>query len=129
MPVQRRLLFVDDEENIRTTLSLILKQHDFDVRLASTVPEALLEINSLKFDVLISDLNIGAPEDGFDVINAMGKAQPSCIRLIMTGYPAFGTALRAVGEVDAYVVKPADIDALIKTINEKLSRRRGDRMS
>ena len=55
-----RLLFVEDEDNILLTLGLILQQHNFEVCLASTVAQALREINSTKFDVLISDLNVGA---------------------------------------------------------------------
>jgi len=62
----RKLLFVDDEPAIRLTLPAILKQEGFDVTAASTVPEALDCINKEKFDVLLSDLNIGQPGDDRD---------------------------------------------------------------
>src|SRR5207302_90531 len=68
---RKRLLFVDDEEGIRLTLPPVLEQQGFEVRVAATVPEALVEINSYPFDVLITDLNIGAQGDGFLVISAM----------------------------------------------------------
>jgi CheY-like chemotaxis protein len=58
---ERKLLFVDDEPTIRLTLPAILKQEGFDVTAAATVPEALAYINKEKFDVLLSDLNIGQP--------------------------------------------------------------------
>ena len=57
--LSKRLLFVDDEEGIRSTLPTILERRGFDVRVAATVPEALSEIRTHEFDVLLSDLNTG----------------------------------------------------------------------
>jgi ActR/RegA family two-component response regulator len=116
-----RILFVDDEPNIRLTMPQILKMHGYDVTVAATVPEALAEIGKNKFDVLISDLNIGHPADGFTVVSAMRRTQPDCVNLILTGYPAFQTALEAIrNHVDDYLTKPADIEYLFNVIEEKL---------
>ena len=69
---------------------------------------------SAQFDVLISDLNIGQPGDGFTVVSAMRRSQPACITLILTGYPGFDTALEAIrSQVDDYLIKPAAIPTLI----------------
>src|SRR5438132_13937147 len=122
---RRRLLFVDDEEGIRTTLPAILQRRGFDVRVAASVAEALSEIKTHKFDVLLSDLNIGEDGDGFTVIRAMRRAHPNCIAILLTGYPAFETAVQAIeDEVDGYLVKPADINSLVSTIERKLSSRK-----
>src|SRR5437016_10474513 len=121
---RKRLLFVDDEEGIRLTLPPLLEQQGFEVRVAATVPEALVEINSYPFDVLITDLNIGAQGDGFLVISAMRHLQPRCVNLILTGYPALETALEALrAQVDDYLVKPVDLEAMLGTIDGKLSDR------
>jgi DNA-binding NtrC family response regulator len=82
-----RMLFVDDEPSIRLTLPEILRLHGHDVEVASTVAEALTAISLHKFDVLISDLNIGNAGDGFTVVSAMRRTQPQCVTLILTGYP------------------------------------------
>jgi DNA-binding NtrC family response regulator len=120
----KSLLFVDDEASIRLTLPPILRQHGFDVQAASNVPEALDMIANHRFDILLSDLNIGAPGDGFIVVQAMRKAQPKCVTILLTGYPAFETAVKAIHhEVDDYVVKPADIDYLVRIMNQKLAMR------
>ena len=117
----RRLLFVDDEPCLRATMSDILRQHSFEVTAAATVPEALTIIASQPFDVLLSDLNIGQPGDGFTVVSAMRRTQPNCATLIMTGYPDFETALQAIrNQVDDYIVKPASIPVLVETIERKL---------
>jgi YesN/AraC family two-component response regulator len=117
-----RFLFVDDEPNIRVTLPMILKQEGFDVTTAATVPEALEYIAKQKFDVLLSDLNIGQPGDGFTVVSAMRRTQPEAVTLILTGYPDFETALQALrDQVDDYLTKPADIKYLIELIKQKLA--------
>jgi len=119
-----RLLFVDDEASIRTTLPVILENAGFDVHVAENVGDALFEINSHRFDILISDLNIGEEGDGFLLISAMRHVQPHCLTFILTGYPAFETALRAMhNHIDDYLVKPVDIDSLLATLQEKLRNR------
>lgn len=119
-----KLLFVDDEPTIRLTLPLILEMHEFEVKAAANVGDALALIQSEKFDVLLSDLNIGEPSDGFTVVSAMRRIQPDAITIIITGYPAFETALEAIrGQVDDYIVKPADTKELIDTIRQKLTNR------
>lgn len=117
-----RLLFVDDEDVIRITLSAILSKHGFEVSTAATVAEALQKITSQTFDVLLSDLNIGNPGDGLTVVSAMRRTQPQAVTMILTGYPAFETALEAIRQqVDDYVVKPADVPALVNSIQSRLA--------
>jgi len=86
-----RILFVDDEESIRLTLPPVLKEKGFEVAVAASVAEALVEINTVKFNVLIADLNLAEEGDGFLVISAMRHIQPHCVNLILTGYPALET--------------------------------------
>ncbi len=102
-------------------MSAILRQFEYDVTVASTVSEALTQITSSQFDVLISDLNIGHPGDGFTVVSAMRRTQPLCVTLILTGYPGFDTALEAIrNQVDDYLIKPAAVPTLINLIEDKL---------
>jgi ActR/RegA family two-component response regulator len=120
-----RILFVDDEAGIRTTLKVILEQHGFEVTTAATVPEALEHLNHSTFDVLLSDLNIGQPGDGFTVVSAMRRVQPQAATFILTGYPDFDTALQAIrSQVDDYLIKPADVPTLIHAIEHRLENRR-----
>ncbi|HET7441489.1 MAG TPA: response regulator [Terriglobales bacterium] len=120
-----RILFVDDEEAIRLTLPPILEKHGFVCEVTATVPQALAKIGSELFDVLIADLNVGQPGDGFTVVSAMRRTQPNCVNLILTGYPAFETALEAIRQqVDDYIVKPTDISSLIQFVERKLRERK-----
>jgi DNA-binding NtrC family response regulator len=120
-----RVLFVDDEPSLRLTMPEVLRQHGFSVTAVGTVNEALAEITSAEFDVLISDLNFDHPADGFIVVSAMRRTQPKCVTLILTGYPGFETALEALrNQVDDYLIKPADIPTLVNLIEKKLEQRK-----
>lgn len=120
-----RILCVDDDSAILTTLPLVLKVHGYEVATAASVPEALNIITSeQRFDVLISDLNMGHIADGFTVVHTMRKVNPKCINLILTGYPAFETALQALRQqVDDYLTKPSDIPKMMEMIARKLKER------
>ena len=125
---QIQLLFVDDEPTIRITLPLILERHGFAVTVAATVKEAIELIHRKQFDVLLSDLNIGCPADGFTVVGVMRRVQPEAATLILTGFPDFESALQAIrNQVDDYLTKPAEISTLVAAILEKVQNRHSSR--
>ena len=112
-----RVLLVDDEPVVLRVLRMHLTNRGYDVTSASSVAEALSEVANRQFDVLIADLNIGQPGDGFTVVSAMRRTQPDAITIILTGYPDFETALNAIrNQVDDYITKPPDIKKLISRI-------------
>ncbi|HXF14092.1 MAG TPA: response regulator [Terriglobales bacterium] len=125
MPHKPRVLFLDDEESIRATLPLMLEAYGFAVTPCGTVPDALRLISHEKFEVLIADLNVGNAGDGFTVVSAMRRTQPTAVNFILTGYPAFETALEAIRQqVDDYLIKPTEIESLVQTIQAKLADRK-----
>ena len=105
------------------TLPHILRLKGYEVTATGTVGEALAAMQKHQFDVLIADLNIGQPGDGFTVVSAMRRVQPDAVTLILTGYPAFETALEAIrSQVDDYLVKPADVELLVDVIEKNLEQ-------
>jgi len=119
-----RILFVDDDPGIRETFPLVLEMHGYEVVVAGTIPEALKIITSQKFDVLISDLNMGHIADGFTVVHAMRRINPDCVNFILTGFPAFESALQALrANIDDYFVKPSNIPQLVDRIEHFLKNR------
>lgn len=120
-----KVLFVDDDESIRQTLPLILTAEGFDCTTVASVSEAISEISRQTFDILLSDLNIGQPGDGFIVVGAMRRAQPHVTTYILTGYPDFASALEAIRrQVDDYLVKPVGVPTLVKTLKTRATRSR-----
>ena len=123
------LLVVDDDPDIRTTLSLILRDRGADVRLASGTDEALAEIAVRLPDVLLSD--IGMPgKDGYELIravrrNGFSKDLPA---VAITSYarPQDKALALSLG-FDAHCPKPIEALSLVHTLQDLLhrSRRKG----
>lgn len=120
----KRLLFVDDEPNIRSTLAVILRRYGFSVTLAATVGQALEHIQNQPFDLLICDLNIERENDGYEVIRAMQEVNPRCVTIVLTGYPGVSTAVEGLRlGIDDYLLKPANANQLVALLAEKLASR------
>jgi PAS domain S-box-containing protein len=120
-----KLLFVDDDDALRRALGAVLTHHGFLLTAVSSVPEALELISTQKFDVLLSDLNIGEPGDGFTVVSAMRRVQPDACTFILTGYPDLETAIQAIrGQVDDYFSKPLRVEQLLGAISTLRNGRR-----
>src|SRR5215467_12704935 len=119
-----KILFVDDEESIRATLPLVLESFGFRVTSAANTRDAIRLIANQQFDALIADLNIDRQGDGFTIVSAMRSTHPEAGTFILTGYPAFETALEAIRQqVDDYFVKPADVSQIAQAIEDKLHKR------
>jgi len=114
-----RILVVEDEEVIRTSLRRLLERHDYEVSEAGTVKESMEQYDIDNFDVIISDLRLpGAP--GTDLI----KATKTPV-LIMTSYSSIRSAIDSMkmGAVD-YIAKPFEHNEIIETV-AKVIRERG----
>ena len=125
-----RLLLVDDNETVRTTLRMVLEVNQFDVTAAASVAEALHFIDTQTFEVLLSDLHMPGAGDGLTVVSAMRHVNPAAVTLVFTGYPALKQAMEAILlQADEILVKPMDVDAMVALIREKLKTRGTKRMA
>ena len=123
-PRSVHILFVDDESSIRATLPLALRAKGFEVTVAASIPEPLARMRASTFDVLLSDLNIAQPDDGFTLTRTMRHVDPHCVTIILTGFAGLDSAMQAVHRVDGYLAKPADLDYLAQMIEKLVSERR-----
>jgi DNA-binding response OmpR family regulator len=123
--VSHRVLLVDDDEAVRLMMSATLESKGFDVIPAANVTEALKLITTESFDVLITDLHMPNPSDGFAVVTAMRHSQPSALTLLVSGYPDVKSAMDAILlEADEIIVKPFDAGKLAEMVREKLVTRK-----
>jgi ActR/RegA family two-component response regulator len=121
----KRALLVDDDANLGLTLLPVLNEAGFDARMVSTVPDALQVINDGGLEILICDLNIAEADDGFQVVTAMRKTHPRSVILVLTGPPAFDSAVEGIREeIDGYLVKPPDYDDLMAFLDKRLAAKR-----
>ena len=118
-----RILLVDDDEVILSSLSSLLHSVGFEVASAGNVPEALRLILSNHYDVLLSDLHMPAPGDGLTVISAMRSAHPGAVTLLLSSFPEMDVAAQSiVRQADEILIKPMSVAKLVETINDRLAR-------
>jgi DNA-binding response OmpR family regulator len=123
--IVHRVLLVDDDDAVRETMLAILQSKGFEVVAAASVTEALRLITLESFDVLITDLHMPNPGDGFTVITAMRHSQPGALTLLVSGYPDVQSAMSAILlEADEIIVKPFDTGKLAELLRDKLLTRK-----
>src|ERR1700694_981045 len=124
-PVTHKVLLVDDDDAIRDMMSVTLERKGFDVVAANSVAAALKLITTESFDVLITDLHMPNPADGFTVVTAMRHSQPDALTLLVSGYPDVKSAMDAILlEADDIIVKPFEAGKLAEMVHEKLLARK-----
>jgi DNA-binding response OmpR family regulator len=120
-----RVLLVDDDSAVLAMMSQGLERKGFEVVAASSVTEALRRIATESFDVLITDLHMPDPGDGYTVVSAMRHSQPNALTMLVSGYPDVQSAMAAILlEADEIVVKPFEIGRLIDLVREKVVHRK-----
>jgi CheY-like chemotaxis protein len=116
-----KILLVDDDEVVRYSLCKILEQDGFAVTTAANVSEALKHINSILFDVLLTDLHMPGAGDGLTVVSAMRHSNPKAVTMVLTAFPEMEAAARAIlQQTDQILVKPMEVMALVKAIKQRL---------
>lgn len=116
-----KVLLVDDNETVRSSLAAVLRVNGFEVTPAASVNEALKLILSSNFDVLLSDLHMPEAGDGLTVVSAMRHANPKAVTMIFSGYPEMNQAAAAILlQADEILVKPMDPKALVEAIRSRL---------
>jgi CheY-like chemotaxis protein len=126
-PVKHRVLLVDDDDAVRDVMGATLERKGFDVVAAANVAEALRLITTQSFDVLITDLHMPNPSDGFAVVTAMRHSQPDALTLlvIVSGYPDVLRSMAAVLlEADEVIVKPFEAGKLAELLRDKMLTRK-----
>ena len=124
-PIFHKVLLVDDDDAVRDMMTVTLEHKGFDVLAATNVTEALKLITTESFDVLITDLHMPNPSDGFAVITAMRHIQPKALTLLVSGYPDVKSAMDAILlEADEIIVKPFETKTLADLVHDKLLTRK-----
>jgi DNA-binding NtrC family response regulator len=115
-----KVLLVDDNDQFREMMQVLLQVRNFEVVSASSVTEALGQIVSQAFDVLITDLHMPQPGDGFAVVTAMRHAQPDALTLVVSGFPDVQESMADILlQADEILVKPFEMSELVELIRKK----------
>ncbi|MGW8283404.1 MAG: sigma-54-dependent transcriptional regulator [Gemmatimonadota bacterium] len=119
-----RIMVVDDEESVRTSLREWFLEDGFEVHTAEDGLDALSKLDSGPFDLLVVDLKMPRM-DGISLQRRLQEVAPDTTVIILTAFAAVDTAVEALklGAFD-YVTKPVDPDELSHTVRRALERNR-----
>lgn len=110
----KRILVVDDEEALRYTLDIFLREEGYDVSLASNYNEAMSLMACSRFDLMYVDI-IMEGKSGIELLRTVRSNNPNAQVIIITGAPSADTAAEALrlGALD-YIVKPIRQNEVLK---------------
>ncbi len=124
-PAQTRVLVVDDEPSIRSSLAGFLDDYDYDVEVAESAEQALELIRRVSFDVAVIDLRLPGVSGDALILQAHVLC-PAMRFLIHTGSVGYGLTedLWSVGVRPEHVLlKPLPDLAVVVAGIENLMRR------
>src|SRR5712691_1505945 len=118
-----RILIVDDEPIIRSTLEEFLLNEGFEAEQAASGEEALAKAAERDFHVAICDVQMPGM-DGMELLNRLRQTSPETFVLIITAYATVESAVEAfqAGAHD-YLMKPVLFDDLIHKIRHLIEYR------
>ena len=122
--IPKKILIVDDEENFRHMLSVILKTEGYDVETASNGEEALQKIAATSPDQVLCDIRM--PQmDGLEFLSEVQKRGMDATIIMMSAYGTLDIAIEAMklGAYD-YISKPFKPDEVILTLRKAEERER-----
>jgi diguanylate cyclase (GGDEF)-like protein len=108
VPQRPSILIIDDDEQIRNLLSSILAE-GYDCVTASSAEAALQILKAIKFDLVVSDINMGGIS-GLDLVPYIVKEAPETVVVMISGQQTIDAAIQAMraGAFD-YITKPFDL--------------------
>ena len=119
---QGKVLIVDDDANMRESISDNLEVDGYEVAGAGTGAEALAALAKSFYDVILMDYNLQG-ETGFDVIKRIREVNQDSQIVMLTGNATLDTAIKALREqVTDFLIKPVDFDLLKHRIAKAVER-------
>jgi DNA-binding NtrC family response regulator len=112
----KRLLVVEDDAGVRTTIVNFLELEGYAVDAAASSDEALARLDQNPYPIIISDIYIDG-RTGLDVLEAARRKDPSCSVILMTARGTMETVMAAtIGGAFDYIAKPFELDRMLDTI-------------
>jgi two-component system, NtrC family, response regulator AtoC len=120
----RRVLIVDDEQNLRHMLQTLLKREGYEPVGVASVESALKELEERPYDVIITDLRMPG-QSGMDLVDQVRSRNLGTTVVVMTAYGSRDIAIEAMkrGAYD-YISKPFEADELVLLLRKAEERER-----
>ena len=127
-----KILLIDDDEDLLLATQMALEAHDFEVETAATSQQGIEKILNLEPDLLILDVVMDTPYEGFELARALREEhnlRELPIIMLSNIHSLKKIPYRFAPDdeylpVDLFLDKPVEAETLVKTIREILGELR-----
>jgi DNA-binding response OmpR family regulator len=118
-----KILIVEDDAIIVTSLSMVLKSSGYFVTAVRTGKDALEKVQATHYNLVL--LDIGLPDmTGTEILKKIRETNQDIIVIMITGHPHLDSSIDSVNHgADGYIVKPIINKDLVDLVEEKLEQR------
>ncbi len=111
-----RLLLVEDDAAVRTTIVTFLECEGYTIEPVSSTAQAMEKLAGSLYGIVISDIYIDE-HTGLDILKAARERDPDCKVILMTARGTMETVVDAKRHgVFDYIAKPFDLDRLLEAV-------------
>ncbi|HBY19833.1 MAG: signal transduction protein [Clostridiales bacterium GWE2_32_10] len=115
----KKILFVDDEEQILRSITRLFRTTDYDIYTAPEGESALKILETEEIDLIISDMRMPFM-DGYGLLSKVKELYPKVIRVMLSGYTEEKLIFKAIQKNIAklYVFKPWENEKLLNVVDQ-----------
>jgi DNA-binding NtrC family response regulator len=120
----KRILVVEDDQDIRDLLVETLQRSGFEIDTAENGKQGLQQFQAHHYDLILTDIRMPVM-DGLQMLKMIKKEDSKMPIVVVTAYPSVDSAVEClVKGADDYLVKPIQMDDLNVKINKALDKRK-----
>src|SRR6266851_1369508 len=121
VPPLKRVLFVDDDQNILDGIKRTLHsmRGEWQMAFSASGEEALKKLEESEFDVIVTDMRMPG-KNGSELLAEVLERYPSMVRIVLSGTVEHDLVLRSAKTAHQYLVKPCDANTLRATLDAAL---------
>jgi DNA-binding response OmpR family regulator len=122
-----KILVIDDDDQIRKTITAILREEGYVTDEARSGAEAIAKSQSDFYNLALVDLKLPDME-GTDLLPLLKETVPKMRKIMVTGFPSQQNAIAALNAgADAFLVKPVDIEKFLAVIADQLGKQEAEK--
>ena len=120
----KRILVIDDDLETCDFLSEIFSEEGWEVAASQSPDGARREVKENRFDLIVSDINLGGRTDGIGLLKEFKALAPGSEVILISGFGTLETAVQAVREgAFDFISKPFNVNEVIQTARRALKGR------
>ena len=127
MPYIPKILIVDDEHHMCTSLKALLSGRGYEIHISNSGKKAIECMSKNNFDIVLLDM-VMPDMDGGRIMDHIGAQSPETLTIVITGYVSTESALSALKHrAYDYLRKPFGEEELLKAVENALEQKKLDR--